>query len=105
MVIVFQMGDEFWIEFLQFPSDNVLAAGNYQETMTLERPGDFLGGSLFNLQDEDSEGRGYILVDGVSGLLTFGKSIISVTCFAVNGSGSASNMQSSCMVFLRKSNG
>jgi len=43
MVIIFQMGENFWIESFFVPRANVAAGGGASVTLTMERTGDIVG--------------------------------------------------------------
>jgi len=112
MAIIFQVGEEFWIEshfvFIIVPD---AAGATSSGAINLDRPGDFLGGVAIannSATNDNAQAVGAVmLTDATPSALTFGESLTQFQVRITKLAGTAGNTQINIMVtlFLRKSRG
>jgi len=113
MTIIFQFGGNFWIEFVQLPTIVLVDAAGHQAStdVTLERPGIFVGGSIFQRGGADNDNTqaigSFSLREGGDTALIFGDNIVSVNWAIDKEAGTAgnTNANANALVFMRKSIG
>jgi len=98
-MIIFQNGNEFWIEIHFVGHGSVAAVTTDTVVVALDRAGDFIGGCA-TLQ-RHAEGTASLL-NGSSAILTFGQAITSFASIVFNAdAGSARVMDSLVILFMR----
>jgi len=110
MVIIFQKGNEFWIEFLSVALSIPDAAGNSQSSIVnLERSGNYIGGSVIattSTDNDNTQAIGLVELRGSpTGTLSFGvfASGVRVRINKALGTAGASNVTFHFVVCMRGS--
>jgi len=99
MTVIFQ-GNQFWIEYLEFPTEALGAGAVYTQTLNLERPGNFIGACAMVRSVTVEFDVSTPMIDSTAGTLVLGLAITDLRVRAVTVT--AQTVSMNALVFMRK---